>query len=275
MRVRFASVLIAGLAMLATVGGAQTSDERASARAIVARRSDAVINVAGSIKVRVVMGGREFQNTDEPLQATAAVLDGTGLAVMSLVAIDPSTQMNRLMAAGGTAAAKMEVTSEVSSLRMRLADGQELPARVVLREKDLNVAFVKPINPPKVPMAFVDGPSGMAAPLDLLVMVARLGESSGWKPSASFAYVQAVVDTPRTVYLVSGGAIGGLGAPVFDLTGRFVGLTVFRGAPTGTAGGGPMSGLLASFGGGDLFGMLPVVLPADDIRAVARQTAEK
>jgi hypothetical protein len=275
MRRHFVSLLITGLVGMTTLMVAQTPDERASARAILARRSDAVVTVLGATKVRMSMGGRETQNSDESVQATATVLDATGLAVMSLSAIEPGSLMTRMMSGfGGAAGPKMDITTEPSGLRMRLADGGELPARIVLRDEDLNLVFLKPVDAPKVPLAFIDGAGGKPGQLDLLVMVLRLGESSGWKAAVSFGYVQAVVDKPRTVYLMTGATVGsGLGTPVFDLTGRFVGLMVLNTAPAKARG--MVSALLAAMGGGDALGMLPVILPADDIREVAKQAAGK
>jgi hypothetical protein len=92
----------------------------------------------------------------------------------------------------------------------------------------------------------------------------------------SFGYVEAVIDKPRTVYLMAGAAMGrGLGTPVFDLAGRFVGLMVMKNTPVKTGGGGMASALMAGMGGGDALGMQPVILPADDIREVAKQAAGK
>jgi hypothetical protein len=278
MRTRFVSVLVVGLVGTTTLMTAQTPDERATARAIMDKHAGAVISVEGSIKFRMGMGGREAQNSDESIQATATVLDGTGLAVMSLSAIEPGSLISRMMASfGGAAMPKMDITTEPSGLRMRMADGAELPARIVLRDEDLNIVFLKPVDVPKAPMRFIDGVSGKPGQLDLLVLVMRLGESSAWKTAASFGYVQAVVDKPRTVYLVAGASMagGGLGSPAFDLTGRFVGLLVMNSAPVKPSGGGVMSALLVSLRGPEAFGMMPVILPADDIREVARQAAEK
>jgi S1-C subfamily serine protease len=277
MRMRLVSVLVAGLVGMPALTIAQTPDERASARAIMAKRSDAVVTVEGSLKVRMSMGGRETNNADESVHAMATVLDGTGLAVMSLSAIEPGGLLTRMMSSfGGGAGPKVDMTTEPAGLRMRMADGGEFPAKIVLRDEDLNLAFLKPVDAPNASWAFVDGVSAKPAQLDLLVMVARLGESSGWKTAVSFGYVEAVIDKPRTVYLMAGAAMGrGLGTPVFDLAGRFVGLMVMKNTPVKTGGGGMASALMAGMGGGDALGMQPVILPADDIREVAKQAAGK
>ena len=50
---------------------------------------------------------------------------------------------------------------------------------------------------------------------------------------------------------------------------------VMKNTPVKTGGGGMASALMAGMGGGDALGMQPVILPADDIREVAKQAAGK
>jgi S1-C subfamily serine protease len=137
---------------------------------------------------------------------------------------------------------------------MHLADGREIRARLVLRDQDLDLAFVKPIEPPLPPLNWIDAPATRASLLDLLFVIQRTSEANGWSTAAAFGSVQLVVDKPRVYYQVAMPALGGnaLGSPVFDATGRFVGVIVMR-----TSGSrGPS---------------LTAVLPADDIRDVAKQ----
>ena len=76
------------------------------------------------------------------------------------------------------------------------------------------------------------------------------GGLAGWQPTALFQSVQAVVEKPRTFYVLTGGPIG---APVFDLRGQFIGI-VLRFKNEADAANAP-----------------PIVLPAADIREVAKQ----
>lgn len=249
---------------------AQTADERASARQVLTKRGDAVVTVLASIKSRMTMGGREMARPDESLQANATVLDATGLSVMSLTALEPARLMNGIYSQASTGGmGKLEMTTEPSNLRIRLADGTEVPAKIVLRDEDLDLVFLRPVDPPKTPLAFVDGPSGKVAALDMLILVQRLGETSSWKNAIALGYVQAVIDKPRTVYIFAASTVGGgsgLGSPAFDAAGNFLGVVVMRNTSASVA-----LGSLSSFGGGDQMGILPIVLPADDIRDVAKQ----
>jgi hypothetical protein len=64
------------------------------------------------------------------------------------------------------------------------------------------------------------------------------------------------------------GSSTGLGAPAFDLTGGFIGVVAMR--STAPPANGPVASLMAEFSGTDAAGMTPVVVPAEDIRAAAR-----
>jgi hypothetical protein len=220
---------------------AQSPEERAAARELVARRSEAIVMVLATVKTRMNIGGREATR-DQSVQANATVLDPTGLAVMALSVLEPGEIANRTMGPGG-------VSTEISDLRMRRPDGQEIPAKVVLRDSDLDLVFVKPTEPPSAPMPAVDAPSGVPALLDVLVVLQRTGETTGWRPLATLSYVQMTVDRPRTYHALS--VTPALGAAVFDTRGRFVGIIVRV--------------------GGARTNPLPAVLPADDIREVAGQ----
>lgn len=252
MVIRFGAALAAALLGWATVAGAQTPDERTAARQMIAKHGDAVVTLLGTTKIRINQGGREVQNRDEKVQTLATVLDATGLAVASLTALDPSDLMSASLSRGrGAGAAGVSVTTESSDLRYRLADGKEVPVRVVLRDKDLDLAFLRPTDKPAAPLAAIDNPVARVAPIDLLVVLQRFPEIAGWQATALFAEVQAVVDKPRTFYIVNSGAFG---APVFDTAGRFVGIVLRLRNDTGDGPSAP-----------------PIVLPAADIREVAKQ----
>jgi S1-C subfamily serine protease len=201
----------------------------------------------------VNQGGREVQNRDERIQSLATVLDASGLAVMSLTTLDPSELLTATLSRGRGASANISVSAEPSDLRYRLADGREIPARVVLRDKDLDLAFLRPTERPAAPMGAIDAAVAKPALIDLLLVVQRLPEIAGWQVTASFASVQAIVEKPRTFYIVNSGAFG---APVFDTRGQFVGV-VLR--------------LLSESGDGPA--APPIVLPANDIREVAKQAS--
>lgn len=248
--------IFAGISLVAShPASAQTAEERAAARSVVAKRADDVVVVLATINVRVNIGGQE-RTSDQTTQANATLLDSTGLAVMSLQQIQPDEAMSRIYSRQVPGSAHVEVTTDIADMRMHLGDGRELPAKLVLRDEDLDLAFVRPTEPLSAPLPFVDAASARPQMLDALTVVRRTGETTAWAPAAAFATVELILDKPRTYYqvVILGG--GGPGCPLFDESGHFVGVLVMR--DTGTRGAGALA-----------------VLPADDIRDVAKQAPPK
>jgi hypothetical protein len=79
-------------------------------------------------------------------------------------------------------------------------------------------------------MTCVDAPTAKASILDLLFVIQRTSEATGWSTAAAFGTVQLVIDKPQTYYQVSMPTVGGggLGAPIFDPSGRFIGVILLR-----------------------------------------------
>jgi S1-C subfamily serine protease len=177
--------------------------------------------------------------------------------------------MNRLMGSAGGGQERMEFGSEPSDVKLRLPDGRELAARIVLRDEDLDLAFLRPSVTPETPLVAVDLASD-ARPslLDPVVVLSRLGRVGGWAPAASIRAVNAIIERPRTFYVVgSDGAA--LGTPAFAASGKVVGLLTMRSVQTGRA------GMFSMMGGTEGLGMLPVILPAADVLEISRQAPEK
>jgi hypothetical protein len=228
----------------------QTQEDRAVARELMSKHGGAVVFVLGTAKLRVNQGGKEVPTSDQRIQGLATMLDGSGLAVMSLTQVDPSEFMTAQLSRGRAAGAAVTVTAEASDLRYRLADGREIPVRVVLRDKELDLAFLRPVEKPAAALAAIDVATAKPSPVDSVIVLQRLPEIAAWQSTALFYAVQAIVEKPRTFYILTGGLIG---APVFDTRGQFLGV-VLRLRNEADAATAPA-----------------IVIPANDIREVAKQ----
>jgi hypothetical protein len=211
-----------------------------------------VLGVSAVLKVEVSGGGKTLAPQEGNVQALGTVIDPSGLTVVSLSALDPSAARNGQVVQG----VKLAVTSEFDKVRINLPTGVEIPATVVMKDADTDLAFVMPDADAKEKPAKFDciGLANMpkVQVLDELVCVGRETKSLGQASMASISEVTSLVTKPRK-FVLGGRFIGG---PVFLADGSLVGITVVHRAESG---GNPSI----------------VVLPAEDVAAVAEQAKEQ
>jgi len=266
--VRYAIVVGLLAAVCATAPAVQAQDQREAMRGVARKWQDAVVNVRVSLKVRMSMGGREVQSMDDTVEAVATVIDPSGLTVMSLSSLDPGAMMSRIMGATAQGADKMSIVSEPTDVRIRLSDGKELPATIVLRDQDLDLAFIRPTAKPAAPLVAINlADAASPSTLEDLVILGRLGRVGGWAPSASVYAVAAIMERPRTFFVLNGPA--GTGMPAFRSSGKVAGLLTIRQIDPGRM---SMFGMM---GGTEGAGVIAVVLPAADVLEIAAQATEK
>jgi S1-C subfamily serine protease len=258
-----------GLAVaMMLVAGPSAQDQRAAMREVAKKWQDSIVNVRVSLKVRMSIGGREVQSMDDTVEAVATVIDPSGLTVMSLSSLDPGAMMNRFFSASGSGDEKMTIESEPSDVRIRLADGKELPAAIVLRDQDLDLAFIRPTTKPAGPLTAINlGDAATPTVLEDLVVLGRLGRVGGWTPSAILYSVAAIMQKPRTFFVLNGPT--GTGMPAFQAGGKVVGILTIRQIDPGRM---SMFGMM---GGTEGAGVIAVVLPAADVLEIAKQADEK
>ena len=245
-----------GLVFMQAVQAQETAEK---GRAVLNANKDAVVTVRTVLKM-TVMG-----NSNEMVQeCTGTVLDESGLTVLSLSNIDPTEMLRSMTRMSGQ---DFEVSSEITGAEILREDGSELEAKVVLRDKHLDLAFVRPRETLDTPMAHVDiSTPGKPQLLDQLVVLNRLGKVARRTHSASIEWVEAIVDKPRTFYIPGTQPThSALGSPAFTLDGAFVGVLVTRTIQDDS--GGSMFGM---FGGGNQ-NTLGIIVPVDDIMEGAQQ----
>jgi len=251
-------------------GGLAHADELADqGRALLESHRDAVVTISIVMKQQFSSGGMS-QDDESQSEVTGTVIDATGLTVVALSETDPAALLQRLM---GAQMQGMNITSEITSANILMRDGSEVPVRVVLRDKDLDLAFLRPTEELEEPMTFVplDGISE-AGLLDQLFVINRLGRVAGRSHAVSIERIEAVVERPRRFYIPGKDPTSsGLGCPAFSTDGNLVGFMVLRAVGSG-GGGGMMSRMT-----GMQDGITPIILPAEDVVEIAAQapTAEE
>ncbi len=155
------------------------------------------------------------------------MVDPSGLTVLALSACDPTEMYQRMMS---EEAAKSKLDIEVTDLKILLDDGTEIPSEIVLRDKDMDLAFIRPKTKPASPMPAVDlANSAPAQVLDQVITLNRLNSAAGRAYAASVERISAVIQKPRTFYIPDSTMTATtLGSPAFALDGKVVGVFVMR-----------------------------------------------
>ena len=247
--------LVLGLAGVATHCSADGLAEKG--RDIFNKNQQAVVTV--QVVLKVSYSGKSSENRQD---LTGTVVDPAGLTVLALSACDPSEMYQRMMA---EQASQYKLETEVTDVKILLADGTELPAEIVLRDKDLDLAFIRPKSKPASPMAAVDfGKSAPAQLLDEVITLNRLNSAAGRAYAASVERISAVIQKPRTFYIPDSTMTSTtLGSPAFALDGKVVGLLVMRAV---NSKGGASRNYRDS--------MTSIILPAEDVLKGAKQAPE-
>lgn len=270
MRVRAFAAAVGLVLFVPAAAGAQ-SDARAAARDLVRKWQDAIVNVRVTLKLRMSMSGREMNATDDSSDTVGTVIDPAGLTVLSLGALNPGAMMNKIIGATSQGNGdRPQLNSEPTDVKIRFPDGREVSARIVLRDEDLDLAFLMPIAKLDKPLVAIDlANATKPSLLDEVIVLSRLGRVGGWAPAAALHNIGAIIEKPRTFFVTDATGSASMGTPAFLPNGKIVGLMTLRSVDPGRP------GMLAMMGNSEGFGLLPVILPAEDVLEIAKQATAK
>jgi len=249
------------LVLLCAVSPVLGDEARDTAKSVLSAKAEAVVTVQLVVKRRYVVQGREQGSADQKIEIAGTTLQPDGLTVVSDFTSNPAGLFSSEDREGGP-----KVDTDTTDVKIVLKDGREIPSRFVLRDRDLDLAFVMPEEKGLSLPSLTLEKGLVPEPLDDLVLLYRLGRSMNREAAATVATVHSVVKKPRT-FLVPGFIEGlqSLGCPAFDSKGRAVGLVVLRRYPAPPQ---PQSSFR------DFVDMMnPVVLTAADVLDVATQAA--
>jgi len=226
----------------------------AAGRALADRYANAIVKIDLVSTMKLSIGGRSMPPRERKIEANGTVISPTGLTVTALTVIDPNAAFEQMRASLSEAAARVELEqADYKEVKLGLSDGTQIPAKVVLKDPDLDLAFIMPDAGDSAahrPFAYVkleDAAKGEI--LGNYYILWRTGKAFQWVPLINFSTVTGIIEKPRRMFVVSEQS---LGSPVFDSGGNVLGICVRR-------------------SGGNLATI--VVLPAADVANEARQAA--
>jgi hypothetical protein len=244
-------------ALLATLAQAGLKE---NARRIQSDYQNSVIWVEGVLNAKVSTQG-QTRNQDQEIKSLGTVISEDGLTVVPNSSMNPSGMMATIMRGMG-----MSMEASLSEVKLLMPDGEEVAAEVILKDEDLDLAFLYPSEPKdgkKLPdFKPVDLESASSPQvLDDLVVLGRMPKFLNREPTLSLLRLNSIIQKPRSFYHVAG--LDAMGVPVFGENGGLVGISVIRAAANLK-----MEDMQSG-------GVLPVVLPAEDVLEIARQARQE
>src|SRR5688572_22273225 len=149
-------VLISFLA-LSPAARALTEAEAEAGRTLLKRYADVVVGVEMVVTLKGMQGDKPLPPREQKREINGTFVNANGLTVLSLGSVDPRVGIPPAM----LNQIRLD-EPEFKEVKLRLADGTEIPARVVLKDADLDLAFVAPETPLAQPVPHVD----LAAPAE-------------------------------------------------------------------------------------------------------------
>jgi hypothetical protein len=211
---------------------AAAADLAAQAREILSHSQDSMINVTAMCKLDMSGSGLPFSlgglGNAQQTECVGTVLDPSGLTVVSYTALNPMDKISGVMKIKmGDDDDAVKSKTELNRIQMHLADGTEFSARLVFKDKELDLAFLMP-DPKegeKVPsFTPVKLAAATAKELDDVVLLSRHTKELGCQPIVTVGQVTSVIKKPRPMYDLSTSTRPG--ALVYLADGQLLGLTI-------------------------------------------------
>ncbi len=242
------------LAFVAPAQAASESDATVG-RDLVKRYADSVVGVELVVTMKLKVGDREAPPREQRIEVNGTVVSSSGLTVTSLAEVDPQVAFDAIRASSPGGRGVELVGADFKEVKLRLADGKEMPARFVLKDADLDLAFMAPdvaadAPKPEFPAFVTLDNSTEGSVLGTYFSVDRAPKVLQRVPLVRTSSVVGIVEKPRRFYLMTTYA---LGTPMFGHDGKVLGIT------------------LQNFASGRRTGF--VVLPSADIAEIAKQAA--
>jgi S1-C subfamily serine protease len=221
-------------ACLAPAARAAT-DETAAAKKICDQYKDAVVWISAVAKISISASDSKtplnIPDREQKAEGLGTIIDASGMLVTALSNIDPTKLVSgREVAGPGGSRITIEASAILKEVKIILADGTEIPADVVLKDADLDLAFLRPKADAKEAKGVTfpaislkdNGTAGLA---DQVVSLARADEILNRQPQVSRGQIITVTKKPREFLRVNNATQG---APTFTMEGKLVGIGINR-----------------------------------------------
>lgn len=197
-------------------------------RKLLNDHANCVTWVSVTVRLELSAGGRSIPPQEQKLEALGTIIAEDGLTVLSLNKVDPSANiLSRLRTPGAS------VNVNYTEVMLLMQDGTEVPAKLLLKDVDLDLAFVLPIKERREEykdVLFSQVPKKVSEEnqpviLDEVVSIGKLKKTLYRQSTLRRGWVNAVIEKPRKYFVIENTAPG---TPVFDRNGNWLGVVVYK-----------------------------------------------
>lgn len=205
--------------------------EAVAGRSIFRKYADAVVVVKLSMILKITVGDRVMPPNETKVDINGTVIEPDGLTVTSLSAIDPRAMFDAVRSKMAPAGVPVELgQTELKGVRLQLADGTEVPAKVVWKDATRDLALLAPEGAAAAGQRTFTWVNLNEAPEAAMLLgnyyhLSRLSEAMQRAPIMRPCTITGIIERPRRLLLVSTDWFADtLCCPVFDAQGRVLGI---------------------------------------------------
>ncbi len=169
-------------------------------REVIATHRPAVVTLKMVLKENMSFGGFGNNQSESVTETTATVISPDGLIVTSLSATKPGGMFREMfdMLGSDTLGIDMNFDTQIKEVTIIFESGDEAPGRFVLRDRDLDLAFLRPQEAPAEPLAHVSLADRVSLQqFDRVMLVKRMGKVVDRGVSGNTMRIASLLETPR------------------------------------------------------------------------------
>ncbi|MFQ3548855.1 MAG: serine protease [Armatimonadota bacterium] len=249
--IKFCFLYIAFLFTFAQIASCADYDLPAL-RKIITDNEKAVVNITVVVEETVSYQGSS-EKGESVSQSVGTIIDKSGLVITAYSDLISDSSTYSFMADDPD----FSSSQTVKDIKLRLNDGNEIQADMVLNDTDLDIAFIAPKSKSEKEFPFIDLSNYTDLEiLDPILGISRMGKVGNYSYSSAIDHINSVILKPRKMYIASNIEPS---APVFALDGKLLGISTWKEMKAGS---------------GDDYDYLLVILPATTIQEIAKQALE-
>src|SRR5262249_30293582 len=125
------------------------AEENSAARKIFGEKQESVVWLSAVAKISYSSDGARdsginIPDREQKTESLGTIIDPSGRAGTALSSLDPSRDVSGREIRTRKGMIKIDANAVLKEVKIILADGTEIPAELVMRDADLDLAFVKP-----------------------------------------------------------------------------------------------------------------------------------